>query len=252
MSEALIELLDVGVRFAGGDGREVHALRDVSLTIRRGETLALIGTSGSGKTTLLRVLNRLQPPTSGSVRMEGDDLAARDPLELRRGMGYVIQAGGLLPHLSVADNVALLGKLGGHDVARREARTRELLELVHLPPDAFAERWPDELSGGQRQRVGVARALYLDPPVLLMDEPFGALDPITRAELRREFAELEGHVQKTVVLVTHDLAEARELADRVALLDAGRLHQVGTFDELRERPANEFVAAFMAEHEAAT
>ncbi|GJM20527.1 MAG: hypothetical protein DHS20C15_04420 [Planctomycetota bacterium] len=252
MSEAFLELRDVNVRFTGGQGPAVHALRDISLSIRAGETLALIGTSGSGKTTLLRVLNRLQPPTSGAVLLQGADLVTRDPLELRRGMGYVIQAGGLLPHLTVAENVALLGKLGGHDAARREARTRELLELVHLPPHEFAARWPDELSGGQRQRVGVARALYLDPPVLLMDEPFGALDPITRAELRREFAELEGHVQKTVVLVTHDLAEARELADRVALLDAGRLHQVGSFEELCAQPADDFVAAFMAEHEATT
>ena len=240
-----IAWLGVGKTYAGADGRPVHALADVDLAVEHGETLALIGTIGSGKTTLLRLANRLVEPDTGSVRVRDRDVRAVDAIALRRGMGYVIQSGGLFPHLDVTGNVGLLCRLEGWDAARTRARVDELLELVNLPPRRFGARRPAELSGGQRQRVGVARALALDPPILLMDEPFGALDPITRREVRMEFAALRREVRKTVLLVTHDLDEAFELGDRVALLDAGRLVQVGTESDLRERPANGFVARFV-------
>jgi osmoprotectant transport system ATP-binding protein len=234
--------------FVGQDGRVVHAVRDVSLELRAGETLCLIGTSGSGKTTLLRLVNRLLEPTSGRVLVAGRDVREAEPIALRRGLGWVIQSGGLFPHMSVARNVGLLCELSGWEPARVRSRVDELLELVHLPPGEYAARRPAELSGGQRQRVGVARALALDPPVVLMDEPFGALDPITRARLRAEFRELRARVAKTVLFVTHDMREAFELGDRVALLDAGRLVQVGTERDFRERPAAAFVTEFLRAH----
>ncbi len=239
-----------GVRkeFPAPDGGVVAAVDDVTLEVAEGETLCLIGTSGSGKTTLLRMVNRLEEPTRGAVLVRGEDVATHDAVRLRRGTGYVIQSGGLFPHMTVERNVGLLCELEDWDADSRRARVRELLAMVHLPPDEFAERMPHELSGGQRQRVGVARALALDPPLVLMDEPFGALDPITRATLRDEFAELRAAVRKTVVLVTHDMAEAFALGDRIALLDAGRLRQVGTAEDFRERPADDFVARFLAEH----
>jgi osmoprotectant transport system ATP-binding protein len=234
--------------FVGEDGRVVHAVRDVSLDVREGETLCLIGTSGSGKTTMLRLVNRLLEPTAGRVRVGGRDVREVDAIGLRRGLGWVIQSGGLFPHMSVARNVGLLCELEGWEPARVRSRVTELLELVHLPPDEYAARRPSELSGGQRQRVGVARALALDPPVVLMDEPFGALDPITRRRLRAEFTELRARVRKTVLFVTHDLREAFELGDRVALLDEGRLVQTGTEREFRERPADAFVTEFLSAH----
>jgi osmoprotectant transport system ATP-binding protein len=234
--------------FVGEDGRVVHAVRDVSLDVREGETLCLIGTSGSGKTTMLRLVNRLLEPTAGRVRVGGRDVREVDAIGLRRGLGWVIQSGGLFPHMSVARNVGLLCELEGWEPARVRSRVTELLELVHLPPDEYAQRRPSELSGGQRQRVGVARALALDPPVVLMDEPFGALDPITRRRLRAEFTELRARVRKTVLFVTHDLREAFELGDRVALLDEGRLVQTGTEREFRERPADAFVTEFLSAH----
>jgi osmoprotectant transport system ATP-binding protein len=238
----------VGKDFPGPDGTTVTAVDDVTLSVAEGETVCLIGTSGSGKTTLLRMVNRLVEPTRGAVHVRGEDVHAHDAVHLRRSAGYVIQSGGLFPHMTVERNVGLLCELEGWAAGERRARVRELLELVHLPPDDFAERMPHELSGGQRQRVGVARALALDPPLVLMDEPFGALDPITRATLRDEFAELRAAVRKTVLLVTHDMAEAFALGDRVALIDGGRLRQVGTVDDFQQRPADDFVARFLAEH----
>jgi osmoprotectant transport system ATP-binding protein len=234
--------------FVGQDGRVVHAVRDVSLELRAGETLCLIGTSGSGKTTLLRLVNRLLEPTSGRVLVAGRDVREAEPIALRRGLGWVIQSGGLFPHMSVARNVGLLCELSGWEPARVRSRVDELLELVHLPPGEYAARRPAELSGGQRQRVGVARALALDPPVVLMDEPFGALDPITRAGIQEEFLELSERVEKTILMVTHDLDEAFRLGDRVALMSEGELVQVGTLEQFREDPRDAYVRSFLERH----
>lgn len=247
-AEPVLALRGVGRDHVTPGGRVVRAVGSVDLDVHAHETLCLIGTSGSGKTTLLKLMNRLLEPSRGRVLLEGQDAAELDVVALRRRMGYVIQAGGLFPHMTVGRNIGLLCELEGWDATRREARVRELLELVQLPPDTFAGRWPRELSGGQRQRVGVARALALDPPILLMDEPFGALDPITRHELRREFTALEASMRKTIVFVTHDMHEAFMLADRVALLDHGSLAQVGHEQDFRDRPASAFVSEFLAAH----
>jgi osmoprotectant transport system ATP-binding protein len=200
-----------------------RVLDHVSLTVDAGDVLALVGRSGAGKTTLIKLVNRLLLPDSGAVLVEARDTREWEPIALRRRVGYVLQDVGLFPHMTVADNVAVVPRLAGWDRARIDARVHELLELVGLAPADFAGRWPDELSGGQRQRVGVARALAVDPPVLLMDEPFGALDPLTRAELRREFRGIQQRLHKTVVIVTHDMGEAFALGDRVGVIDAGKL-----------------------------
>jgi osmoprotectant transport system ATP-binding protein len=195
----------------------------ISLEILHGETLVLLGRSGSGKTTLLRLMNGMLLPSEGKVLVQGRSTVAWDPIRLRHGMGYVIQDAGLFPHFTVAENVALIPTLENWDAARTTARVQEMLQLVGLDPREFAHRRPRELSGGQRQRVGVARALAADPPILLMDEPFGALDPVTRAELQREFSALARRLGKTIVFVTHDLREALLLASRIVLLEAGRI-----------------------------
>jgi osmoprotectant transport system ATP-binding protein len=194
-----------------------------SLGIDDGEVLAIVGRSGAGKTTMLRLVNRLALPDAGRVLVGGRYTRDWDAIRLRRSTGYVIQEGGLFPHMSVADNISVVPRLEGWDAARIAARVSELLALVGLSPSVHADRWPDQLSGGQRQRVGVARALAADPRVLLMDEPFGALDPVTRAELQAEFSRVQRQVRKTVILVTHDMAEALSLSDRVAVLDGGAL-----------------------------
>jgi osmoprotectant transport system ATP-binding protein len=201
---------------------------NVSLTVLRGETLVLLGRSGSGKTTLLKLINRMLVPTQGQVFVEGRATTDFDPIHLRRGIGYVIQDAGLFPHFTIAENVGLVPSLEKWDAARIVARVEELLQLVGLNPAEFSSRRPRELSGGQRQRVGVARALAADPPILLMDEPFGALDPVTRAELQREFSALARRLKKTIVFVTHDIREALLLGSRVALLQAGRLVALGS------------------------
>jgi osmoprotectant transport system ATP-binding protein len=224
------------------DGQE--AVRGVSLDVASGEVLALLGTSGSGKTTLLKMVNRLVEPSSGEILVGGRSTASWDPIALRRSIGYVIQDVGLMPHLSVLANVGLVPRLLGTARPEREARARELLQLVGLEPDQYARRMPRELSGGQRQRVGVARALAANPAIVLMDEPFGALDPVTRRELQVEFRSLQQRLGKTVVIVTHDVSEACRIADRLALLAHGQLIQVGTPDDLRNHPASEFVTSF--------
>ena len=216
------------VTFSRAGSRQV--LRGVSFAVAPGETLALVGRSGAGKSTILRLINRLLEPQHGSVLVEGRDTRAWDPYELRRHAGYVLQEIGLFPHMSAADNVAVVPRLLGWDPARVVARVRELLELVGLDPREYGQRWPDELSGGQRQRVAIARALAGDPPLLLMDEPFGALDPITRSELRAEFQRIQRSLRKTVVLVTHDVHEARVLGDRLGVVEDGRLIALGAPD----------------------
>jgi len=195
----------------------------ISLEVHTGETLVLLGRSGSGKTTLLKLINRLLQPQKGAVFVQGRATTEWDPIALRRGIGYVIQEGGLFPHFTVAENVALVPTLEKWDSTRTSKRVEELLALVGLDPAEFAGRRPNQLSGGQRQRVGVARALAADPPILLMDEPFGALDPVTRAEMQREFADIARRLGKTIVFVTHDLREARRLATRIVLLESGRI-----------------------------
>jgi osmoprotectant transport system ATP-binding protein len=224
-----------------------HAVvRDVSFALAAGETLVLLGPSGCGKTTLLKMLNRLVEPDGGTVEINGRNVRSQRPEQLRRGMGYVIQQVGLLPHYTVAENVAVVPRLLGHAPAAIAARTTALLTRLHLPPARYAGQYPHQLSGGQQQRVGLARALAADPPIILLDEPFGALDPLTRASIRREFRELEELRSKTVVLVTHDVTEAFELADRILLLDSGQVQQLGTPRELLFRPANDFVRRFFA------
>ncbi|HEV8345152.1 MAG TPA: ATP-binding cassette domain-containing protein [Vicinamibacterales bacterium] len=194
-----------------------------TLTVEAGEVLALVGRSGAGKTTILKLVNRLLLPEAGTVIVEGRDTREWEPIRLRRRVGYVLQDVGLFPHMSVADNVAVAPRLERWPAERIGPRVDELLELVGLAPGEFARRWPDELSGGQRQRVGVARALAVDPPVLLMDEPFGALDPLTRAELHAEFRRIQERVRKTVIIVSHDMGEAFALGDRVGVIEEGHL-----------------------------
>ena len=194
-----------------------------TIDVDAGEVVALVGRSGAGKTTLLRLVNRLTLPQSGRVLVDGRDTREWDPIRLRRSIGYVIQDVGLFPHMTVADNIGVVPRLEGWEPARIRARTAELLDLVGLSWDTHAARWPDELSGGQRQRVGVARALAADPAILLMDEPFGALDPVTRSELQRQFTSIQSRLKKTVIIVTHDMLEALTLAHRVAVLDQGIL-----------------------------
>jgi osmoprotectant transport system ATP-binding protein len=214
-----------GVHLARGP---VAVLRGLTLDIRTGETVALVGRSGAGKSTILKLINKLLVPDGGDVLVESRSTSSWDPFELRRRIGYVMQEVGLFPHLSVAENVAIVPRLLGWDDERIGTRVEALLSLVGLGPAEFAGRRPDQLSGGQRQRVGVARALAGDPPVLLMDEPFGALDPVTRAEMHREFRRIQDQVRKTVVLVTHDMAEAFALAARVGVLADGVLAALDT------------------------
>lgn len=218
--ETTIEFRHVTYRVKG---RSEPLVTDLSMSVNSGETLVLLGRSGSGKTTLLRLINRMLLPCAGQVLVEGKPTADWDPIRLRRHIGYVIQEAGLFPHFTIAQNVGLVPKLENWSPARISSRTSELLSLVGLEPTEFARRWPAQLSGGQRQRVGVARALGADPSILLMDEPFGALDPVTRAELQREFSALARRLGKTIVFVTHDLREALMLASRIVLLDNGRI-----------------------------
>jgi len=207
-----------------------NIISDLNLTVEKGETLVLLGESGCGKTTTLKLVNRLLTPSSGEVRVENKPTTVWDPIALRRRIGYVIQEGGLFPHFTIARNVGLLPALLSWDQERTNERVRELLKLVGLDPDSFAERYPHELSGGQRQRAGVARALGVDPPLLLLDEPFGALDPLTRASLQHEFADLTSRLGKTAILVTHDVREALILGRRIGLMHKGRLVLLETPD----------------------
>jgi len=226
----------------------INAVCDLSMEIPEGETLVLLGTSGSGKTTTMKMVNRLIEPTSGKILINGKDVGQQDPIQLRRKIGYAIQHVGLFPHMTVAENIAIVPRLLRWPVSQIYRRVSVLLAMVGLEPDSFRGRYPAQLSGGQRQRIGVARALAADPPIVLMDEPFGALDPITREQLQNEFIELVSKIEKKIIFVTHDVFEAVKMGDRIALLDAGRLQQLATPVELVENPANEFVDQFLGQH----
>jgi osmoprotectant transport system ATP-binding protein len=237
------ELVFDGATKVYGDG--APAVDQLSLTVAAGEICVLVGPSGGGKTTALKLVNRLIELTSGDIRIEGRSIKALDVTELRRGIGYVIQQVGLFPHLTIEANIGTVPRLFGRDRGWIRRRSQELLELVGLDP-TYAARYPSQLSGGERQRVGLARALAADPPLMLMDEPFGAIDPIVRARLQDEFLRLQREVRKTVVFVTHDIDEAIKVGDRIAILRrGGRLAQYDTPETILKRPADEFVADFV-------
>ena len=242
MNPIVLEAQEVSKTYPGG----IRALRQINLTVAAGKTVVLIGESGCGKTTLLRLFNRLEEPSDGQIRIRGRPSVSWNPIDLRRHTGYVQQEGGLLPHWTVARNVALVPELLGWDRARRERRVEELLGLVDLPPELFLGRYPRELSGGQRQRVAFARALAAEPEVILLDEPFGALDALTRLELQEAFLSLKRRLSKTMVLVTHDLEEAFRLGDRIAVMKGGEILQVGTPAQLRDEPAHLYVRTLLA------
>jgi osmoprotectant transport system ATP-binding protein len=244
VNDVAIRLTDVTKTFDGSSGAAVERL---SLDIEDGSIMALLGPSGCGKTTTLRMINRLIEPTSGRIEINGVDVMSRPAQELRRGIGYVIQQVGLFPHRTIRSNIATVPDMLGWDKRRISDRVEELTTLVGLEHELL-DRYPDELSGGQQQRVGVARALAADPPVLLMDEPFGAVDPIVRTRLQDELLDLQTKVRKTIVLVTHDVDEALRLADRIALMNVGGVvEQLATPDELMRSPANEFVERFVGD-----
>ena len=245
LPEIAIEFTHVGYQ----PGPNHTLVSDLNLGIKRGETVILLGRSGSGKTTCLKLINRMLGPTAGTVQVDGRDNSQWDVIRLRRHIGYAIQEVGLFPHYTVEQNVGLVPKLESWDRARVAARVTEVLKLVGMAPEKFARRYPNELSGGQKQRVGLARALAADPPILLMDEPFGALDPITRREIQQEFQELQRRLAKTVVFVTHDLGEAILLGNRIALLDTGTLKGIYTpaeFLSSKEEHVLPYVDAFRA------
>ncbi len=243
MSEAMIQLDQVSKRYPGANS---FAIEELSLEIAAGETVMLVGPSGCGKTTTMRLINRLIEPTGGQILVDGKDVSTVDADELRRHIGYVIQQIGLFPHLTVAANIGMVPRALGWSKQRIGERVEELLTLVGLEPATFRRRYPKQLSGGQQQRVGVARALAADPPVLLMDEPFGAIDPITRERLHDEFVALQANIRKTVVIVTHDITEAVKLGDRIAIFaEGGRLAQFDTPARILAEPADEFVASFV-------
>lgn len=238
----MISLEAVSKRFPGASG---FAVKDLSLSVDEGQTVALVGPSGCGKTTTLRMINRLIEPTGGSIFVDGKDVMKEDPVRLRRGIGYVIQSVGLLPHRNVAENIAIVPRLVGWDAGRVTRRVEELAAMFHLDSELL-DRYPSELSGGQQQRVGVARALAIDPPVMLMDEPFGAVDPIIRGRLQDQFLDIQRELHKTIVLVTHDVDEAIKMADRVAIMNIGGVvEQYASPAEILRDPANEFVKEFV-------
>jgi len=226
-------------------GHARPAVDSLSLEIAEGETCVLIGPSGCGKTTTMRMVNRMIEPDAGTVELAGRDVTHAEPIELRRAMGYVIQQIGLFPHMTIAENIATVPRLLRWDAARIAARVDELLDLVAMDAQIYRDRFPRELSGGQRQRVGVARALAADPPVMLMDEPFGAIDPITRGRLQQEFLRIQQRLRKTILFVTHDIDEAIRMGDRIAILRAGRIVQHDTPEAILARPADAFVEEFV-------
>ncbi len=241
----MIELDQLSKSFTQKDGALVRAVDSVSLTVPRGEICVFLGPSGCGKTTTLKMINRLIPPTSGRVRIEGEDTAGIDEVALRRKIGYVIQQIGLFPNMTIEQNITVVPRLLGWDKQRCRERARELMAMVQLDPNRMLSRYPRELSGGQQQRIGVIRALAADAPVLLMDEPFGAVDPINRESIQNEFLQMQRQLGKTVIMVSHDIDEAIKLADKVAVFRAGKLVQFDHPDALLAHPADEFVQAFV-------
>ncbi|MGD1996629.1 MAG: betaine/proline/choline family ABC transporter ATP-binding protein, partial [Anaerolineae bacterium] len=227
-------------------GQAEPAVSDLSLEVPDGEICVLVGPSGCGKTTTMKMVNRLIEPTSGKIYVEGQDVMQMDPIALRRSVGYVIQEIGLFPHMTIAGNIGTVPKLVGWDEGRIARRVDELLALMGMEPHEYRDRYPRELSGGQRQRIGVARAMATDPPVMLMDEPFGAIDPITRERLQNEFLRLQKKIRKTIIFVTHDINEAIKMGDKIAILEVGGiLEQYGPPSEILSYPANEFVEGFV-------
>jgi osmoprotectant transport system ATP-binding protein len=242
MGQSMISLRQVSKLFPGA---RVPAVRELSLDVDEGETVVLVGPSGCGKTTTMKMINRLIEPSSGSIEVDGTDVLRQNPVQLRRGIGYVIQSIGLMPHRTVAQNIGTVPKLVGWDQALVDARIRELVSIFELDQELL-ERYPAELSGGQRQRVGVARALAVDPPVMLMDEPFAAVDPIVRGRLQDQFLDIQHRLKKTIVFVTHDIDEAIKMADRIAILNIGGIvEQYAPPEEILREPANDFVKEFV-------
>ncbi|MCK1982986.1 MULTISPECIES: betaine/proline/choline family ABC transporter ATP-binding protein [Peribacillus] len=236
----MLKIENVSKIYKGGK----KAVKNISLDIKKGEFICFIGPSGCGKTTTMKMINRLIEPSEGKIFINGENIMDKDPVELRRQIGYVIQQIGLFPHMTILENITLVPKLLKWDEQKKKERALELLKLVDMGPE-YLERYPYELSGGQQQRIGVLRALASNPPLILMDEPFGALDPITRDALQEEFKNLQRTLDKTIVFVTHDMDEAIKLADRIVILKAGEIVQVGTPDEILRNPANEFVEEFI-------
>lgn len=237
----MIRFENVTKRFPDG----TEALKDISLVLPTHELTAIIGPSGCGKTTLMKMINKLEKPTGGSIYIDEKPINDLDEVQLRRSIGYVIQRIGLFPHMTISDNIALVPKLLEWSKEKKEQRVRELLELVGLDPEVYMERYPLELSGGQQQRVGVVRALAGDPNIVLMDEPFSALDPISREQLQDELRNLQQTINKTIVFVTHDMDEALKIADTIIVMRAGQVEQIGTPQQLIDQPANEFVRSFI-------
>ncbi|MCA3193107.1 MULTISPECIES: ABC transporter ATP-binding protein [unclassified Cupriavidus] len=241
----MIELDKLTKAFPQKDGTEVRAVNEVSMTVPRGEICVFLGPSGCGKTTTLKMINRLIQPTSGTVRIDGEDTTGIDGVTLRRKIGYVIQQIGLFPNMTIEENIMVVPRLLGWDKKQCRERARELIRMVQLDPDKMLKRYPRELSGGQQQRIGVIRALAADAPVLLMDEPFGAVDPINRESIQNEFFQMQRQLGKTVIMVSHDIDEAIKLGDKVAVFRAGRLVQFDHPDALLAHPADDFVQAFV-------
>ncbi|MBY6037952.1 betaine/proline/choline family ABC transporter ATP-binding protein [Fictibacillus nanhaiensis] len=239
----MITFKNVGKTFPDG----FEALKNIDFQIKKGELVTLIGPSGCGKTTTMRMINRLIEPSKGTILIDGEDIANQNPVELRRNIGYVIQQIGLLPHMTIEDNISLVPRLKGWKKEEYEGRVDELLDLVGLDPATFKKRYPSELSGGQQQRIGVIRALAAEPPVILMDEPFSALDPISREQLQDELVSLQDSIKKTIVFVTHDMDEAIKIADRIAIMQNGEIVQFDTPEKILRHPANDFVKGFIGE-----
>ncbi|WP_080874493.1 betaine/proline/choline family ABC transporter ATP-binding protein [Oceanobacillus timonensis] len=237
----MLEFKEVTKKFDGNDTPSVHKL---NLNVERGEFVVFIGPSGCGKTTTMKMINRLIEPTGGEILVDGTNILEQDAVQLRRSIGYVIQQIGLMPHMTVGENISLVGSLLKWNKEKQRERAKELISMVHLPED-YLDRYPHELSGGQQQRIGVLRALATNPPLILMDEPFGALDPITRDGLQEEFKKLQKEMNKTIVFVTHDMDEAIKLADKIVIMNQGEIVQVGTPDDILRHPATEFVEDFI-------
>lgn len=236
----MIEFVDINKNFG-----EYHIIKKLSMKIEKGKITVIIGSSGCGKTTTLKMINKLIIPTSGKIYIDGEDISQKDTIKLRRNIGYVIQQTGLFPHMTVKENIELIAKIENIDKNKMNMRTRELMKMINLDYEKFSERYPLELSGGQQQRVGVARAFALDPAIILMDEPFSAVDPISRRQLQDELVAIQKKLEKTIVFVTHDIQEAVKIADKICLLNNGEIMQYDTPENIIKNPKNDFVRKFV-------